>query len=152
MYRKRLGLAANNPKSVKGAVGKWLNHDQVVQYYHEGLCSREIGYLIGKSAKVVQDYAAKHNIPRPKHGGPCGIWNGQYKRGRTVDKSGYILVRVHGHPFAHYSPKKSKDGVSMSKPEWAYIREHRLVMERVLGRYLLPREVVHHKDGNKRNN
>lgn len=32
------------------------------------------------------------------------------------------------------------------------VREHRHVMEQVLGRKLKPNEVVHHKDGNKKNN
>jgi hypothetical protein len=32
------------------------------------------------------------------------------------------------------------------------VREHRLVMEQILGRKLLHNEVVHHKDHNKRNN
>ena len=33
-----------------------------------------------------------------------------------------------------------------------YVFEHRLVWERVNGRLLLPTEVVHHVDGDKRNN
>ena len=32
------------------------------------------------------------------------------------------------------------------------IREHRAIMEEHLGRKLLPEELVHHKDGDKRNN
>jgi len=30
--------------------------------------------------------------------------------------------------------------------------EHRLVMEQHLGRYLLPTEIVHHRDSNRQNN
>lgn len=33
-----------------------------------------------------------------------------------------------------------------------YVAEHRLVMEVVLGRHLLPKEVVHHRDGDPQNN
>lgn len=32
------------------------------------------------------------------------------------------------------------------------IREHRAIMQDYLGRELLPTELIHHKDGNKRNN
>lgn len=60
-----------------------------------------------------------------------------WKGGRAIDDDGYVLLKSPGHPFA------TKDG---------YVREHRLVMEEVLGRYLDPAEVVHHRDRNKQNN
>jgi hypothetical protein len=57
--------------------------------------------------------------------------------GRAVGKGGYILIKSPGHPHAN---------------ALGYVREHRLVLERVLGRYLLPSEVVHHKNGVKDDN
>ena len=53
-------------------------------------------------------------------------WNG----GRKVNSQGYILISNPSHPFC------DKQG---------YVREHRLVMEKKLGRYLKPKEIVHHK-------
>lgn len=55
------------------------------------------------------------------------FWHG----GRVVDKNGYVLLLSPDHPHASAS---------------GYVREHRLVMEQILGRYLLPAEVVHHKN------
>jgi hypothetical protein len=60
-------------------------------------------------------------------------------------------------------PKKcpvryTKDGVLIYIPEhprascYGYVFEHRLVMEKHIGRYLYDNEVVYRKDGNKRNN
>lgn len=51
---------------------------------------------------------------------------------------GYVLVRA---PKDH--PRAQKSGV---------IYEHRLVMEKMLGRYLEEWEIVHHKDGVRDNN
>lgn len=61
------------------------------------------------------------------------FWNG----GRCLDADGYVLVKLPNHPHANNN---------------GYVREHRLVMEGVLGRYLDPLEVVHHKDKDKQNN
>jgi hypothetical protein len=47
-----------------------------------------------------------------------------------IDHRGYVIVIVDGRR----------------------VREHRLVMERAIGRLLTDSEVVHHKDGNKANN
>lgn len=59
-----------------------------------------------------------------------------WKGGIRVDQ-GYVYIYRPDHP-------KSKSN--------GYVREHTIVMEEKLGRYLLPTENVHHKDGNKMNN
>ncbi|KKL74085.1 hypothetical protein LCGC14_2068400 [marine sediment metagenome] len=66
---------------------------------------------------------------------------GQHRR----TSSGYTKVKVDDNDF--FYPMVDKEG---------YIREHRLVMARKLGRLLLPQEQVHHingiKDDNRREN
>jgi uncharacterized protein (DUF1330 family) len=49
---------------------------------------------------------------------------------------GYRMIKVPDHPYVSNG----------------YVREHRLIMERHLGRYLTPDELVHHIDGDKLNN
>lgn len=66
----------------------------------------------------------------------------RWKGGRKIRKDGYILVAVDQHPYPA-GGKASGTG---------YVLEHRLVMEKHLGRYLEPAEVVHHIDGNPSNN
>jgi len=61
-----------------------------------------------------------------------------WKGGRVVTKHGYVLAYCKGHPAA------TKAGV--------YVHEHRLVMEKMIGRYLVKGENVHHKNGNRSDN
>lgn len=70
--------------------------------------------------------AAAFIKPCPPHG--KGDKNPSWKGGR-IDRSGYVFIKLPDHPFS------GKQG---------YIAEHRLVMEKLIGRYLIPGEVVHH--------
>lgn len=61
------------------------------------------------------------------------LWRG----GKRPNDEGYIRLIAKNHPLANC------DG---------YVMEHRLVMEKKLGRYLTRDEVVHHIDGDRANN
>jgi hypothetical protein len=67
-----------------------------------------------------------------KKGSESTSWKG----GRTVDKNGYIWLRVN-------HPNSNSSGV---------IAEHRLVMSNFLGRPLHPNENVHHRNAIKDDN
>lgn len=70
----------------------------------------------------------------------CPRWNG----GRKVRSDGYVIVVApddHPHPCDEFKGSGLK-----------YVLEHRLVMEKKIGRYLKNDEVVHHIDGNPSNN
>lgn len=63
--------------------------------------------------------------------------NPNWKGGKTKDHKGYILVRNKEHPFCNNS---------------GYVFEHRLILEKQIGRYLHRWEVSHHINGIKADN
>ena len=63
------------------------------------------------------------------YSGMSGSKHPSWKGGRILTQKGYIDFWMPSHPFSN--PK-------------GYVREHRLVVEREIGRYLKPTEKVHH--------
>jgi len=125
-------VAANQSRSVS------VDLEELKQIIDEAKLSiQETAEHFGVSVPTITRRMRKLGLKSKKgHGSPMEknyFWNG----GRMTDADGYILLKQPDHPFA------TKAG---------YVREHRLVMEEKLGRYLLPTEVVHHIDAQHDNN
>ncbi len=76
-----------------------------------------------------------------EHKQKCGEWqigekSPKWKGGRHKSQFGYIHIYNPKHPFANGN----------------YVFEHRLVMEKMLGRFLKPKEKVHHINGMRDDN
>lgn len=75
-----------------------------------------------------------------------GYWSGKNRpkgnkavnwKGGKINNCYYWYIHKPNHPFSN---------------SMGYIAEHRLIMEKKIGRYLTKQEVVHHIDGNRKNN
>lgn len=105
---------------------------RAVNLYLSGLTVRAVATELGTNRGHIRRALAEGGVEVRAVAPPSGPDNHMWKGGRTTDKSGYVLIRVVDHPDANSN---------------GYVREHRLVMSRVLGRRLLPEEVVHHLNG-----
>lgn len=100
--------------------------------------SKEIAESCLCSEKYVQNILRNNNESRMSQGAMHGDKNPAYIAGRRINKAGYVIVSVDpSHPHAK----------RMKGKNYKMIFEHRLVMEKHLGRFLLPGEIVDHIDG-----
>ena len=112
---------------IKGNVGYWTGKKR-------GSPSLEWRKKLSKSLKG-RKKTLEHRLNISKK--RCGEDNPAWTGGRYKVSSGHVIVFQPEHPFCNSNNK---------------VYEHRLVMEKKLGRYLTKDESIHHIDGNPGNN
>ena len=99
------------------------------------------GQFVKGNVPWIKGRKGTHNSPCTefKKGVPNNVLkdNPNWSGGKVVNSNGYVMIKNTYHPHA------DKQG---------YVLEHRLVMEKHLGRQLNPKEVVHHINEDKRDN
>ena len=109
----------------------------IALYQGQHLSYRQVARAVGIHYHKVRSVVAKHGKPRSRSGCKRGALNPSWKDGRSIDANGYIRILMPHHPGADSNGR---------------VKEHRWVMEQMLGRYLRSDEHVHHRDGDPRNN
>jgi len=134
-YRATLG----NPKT-EPYIGIYQGDtDEILTLYKSGMSMRAIAEKIGRSTHVVFNRVKSAGISRPYQG--SGEQHSQFKGELCDDGQGYLTGWL--------SPD---DPMAAMRDKRGYVKEHRLVMARKLGRPLLSNEDVHHKNGIKIDN
>jgi len=115
--------------------GKEINHKPKYRKHIWIACSicgkeRWVGLLKGKPMNIRCNSCAKKGKNNPR-----------WKSGKHAGKGGYVLVEI--KPTSPFFAMRDKQ---------SYIKEHRLVMAKHLGRCLKSWEIVHHKNDIKNDN
>jgi len=78
----------------------------------------------------VRPEAIRKRISKSMKGINAGEKNPHWRGGKIKDTHGYVHIRVPNHPYAING----------------YVKRSRLIMEKILGRYLLLKEIIHHEN------
>jgi len=120
-----------------------IDTDYIKELYGQGMSTIEIGETVGLTPQAIYGRLLKAGTPlrsfseaillsakRGRKRQQTGELNSRWKGGRAVDRDGYVTVRINGKQYA----------------------EHRIVLEKKLGRPLTHSEIGHHLNGIRNDN
>lgn len=106
----------------------WHTGREVSEGHKEIIKKTHIGKVVSKETREKISKGRKGISPIGKH---------ERFQGRRNRADGYLQIYKADHPFSNAE---------------GYVMEHRLVMERHIGRFLTPKEVVHHINRKRNDN
>ena len=128
------GVAIHNPRQQRSPVST----EYIKSLYSHGMSTIEIGENVGLTPQAIYGRLLKAGIPlrsfseaislaakRGRKRQQLGELNPRWRGGRSINKQGYIFVRINGKQCP----------------------EHRVVLEKKLGRTLDSSEIGHHLNG-----
>jgi len=128
---KKRGFGGSRGKKSK----KWL----LDKYIKKGKSLNDIAAIVNEDRKTVHRWLIGYKIPRRPVGDTRkGKDNPRWKGDKYIGKRyGYVWIYKPSHPNCSYR---------------GFVKEHRLVAEKCLDRYLNRKEVIHHINLNKADN
>lgn len=110
------------------------DYSAAIMNYEGGMRITEVAAIQGISPQVMGKIFKRRGVKIRKNRGPNTY---QWIGGRKISSDGYVLVHSPGHP------REDRSG---------FVREHILIAEKVIGKFLPINRIVHHVNGDRTDN